>query len=306
MLVNSRYVFNDIVLESVLLSSNLTLCITIRCIILQEWQEKYPGCTWLAGPSPIDVYGKNYINKAMTDLAKLCDYENAERCTSHGKRKFGATCLVNDDAIWPEQTINLTRHSHYSTVGIYEKPSQKSIDHAIATLNDPGHSSAPFDYGDDVCVDDDRKPTAKVNFSFPLQDTKNSHFTTALTLYSNDNNTNSSDYTVQKSHCIENVTESFDDLAIVQASIPPPGPGQQYVAPNHGHPPHYIPPSTMQPRRYYIEEDAPPLPYYQPPPPPPQQHFQRCRIYVEEPPFQPPYYQGNGGFNQGRRYYYEE
>lgn len=128
----------------------------------------------------------------MKGLAELCTYTNAHLCTSHGKRKFGTTQLVNDNAIGPEQTINLTRHSHYSTVGIYEKPSQKSIDRAISTLNgfNQGDSQVPFDYGpQEMEVDDDRKVPAK-SIPSPLQDVTNTGFSTTLTLY-NQSNTDS-------------------------------------------------------------------------------------------------------------------
>lgn len=57
-------------------------------------------------------------------------------------------------------------------------------------------------------------------------------------------------------------------------------------------------PQPQPMRRYYIEESAPA------PPAPPTGR----RIYVEEPPQQPQFYQGNGAhqLNQGCRFYYEE
>jgi len=130
--------------------------------LLQAWKQVDPGCTWLAGPGPTDVYGKNTINEAMKKLAHLCGYDNPTRCTAHGKRKSGATAIVNAPGIGPKTTINLTRHSHYSTVAHYEAPQQESVDRCIFTLAGAGGGNSRG--GGGVAIgnddDDDKKPAA--------------------------------------------------------------------------------------------------------------------------------------------------
>jgi hypothetical protein len=77
--------------------------------LLKKWKKF--GLSWRANPAKNGVYGKNYINVQLKALAHICNYENPDRCTAHGKRKYAVSALVNSsENIASKEVCNRTRH----------------------------------------------------------------------------------------------------------------------------------------------------------------------------------------------------
>jgi len=116
------------------------------------------------------VIGENVIGKCTKELAKQCGFDNWERCTNHGNRKFAITKLVSTmDRDGGKLIQGAARHKSITSHSIYHKTNDKlkvSFQKALTGRELPplpslpkaslGKRSSP-----PPTPEDDRKPAAK-------------------------------------------------------------------------------------------------------------------------------------------------
>eukprot|EP00536_Pseudo-nitzschia_multiseries_P019077 jgi/Psemu1/58794/gm1.58794_g len=76
------------------------------------------------------VIGKNRINEILVLIAKWSGYENAERCTAHGKRHESISKVANA-GVSASLLKGLGGHAHLNTTTNYILPDQQAVDAAL-------------------------------------------------------------------------------------------------------------------------------------------------------------------------------
>ena len=88
-----------------------------------------------AGPGKNEVFGRNYFNKVLKDLAVACGYDNPMRCTAHGKRRGGNSAIVNSkEEICEKLRLKVCRHKSGKTNAQYTEFDADQRDKAIRAL----------------------------------------------------------------------------------------------------------------------------------------------------------------------------
>eukprot|EP00536_Pseudo-nitzschia_multiseries_P018476 jgi/Psemu1/55782/gm1.55782_g len=95
---------------------------------LQIWKKQ--GRPWRLNPSANQVIGKNRINEILVLIAKWSGYENAERCTAHGKRHESIFKVANA-GVSASLVKGLGGHAHLNTTTNYILPDQQAVDAAV-------------------------------------------------------------------------------------------------------------------------------------------------------------------------------
>ena len=78
--------------------------------------------------------GASCVNRASKRHALVFGFSNAQRCTSHGKRKQGCTAVHNAPGVGITTKLTCTRHSQLPIGAQYDHGTRDSNDRAIAAI----------------------------------------------------------------------------------------------------------------------------------------------------------------------------
>ena len=95
---------------------------------IAKWAAE--GCKWCLSPYPSMCLGPNIVNPKLKEIAKMCGFDNAERCTSHGNRRAGISKYANSGC-GPAVLKQAGGHSSLQMVATYHKLNQDAMDQAI-------------------------------------------------------------------------------------------------------------------------------------------------------------------------------
>ena len=88
-----------------------------------------------AGPGKNEVFGRNYFNKILKDLAVTCGYDNPMRCTAHGKQRGGNSAIVNlKEEICEKLQLKVCRHKLGKTNAQYTEFNANQHNKTICAL----------------------------------------------------------------------------------------------------------------------------------------------------------------------------
>jgi hypothetical protein len=94
-----------------------------------------------ANPKPNGVFGINYLNKQLVELAKLCGFTDPQRNTAHSKRKFTITALLSHHEEIGHQNIKVAaRHKTDDANRQYQRSAATLHDRRFRAIWGPGGS----------------------------------------------------------------------------------------------------------------------------------------------------------------------
>ena len=105
--------------------------------------------------NPNTVRGEGWFNDASIELAELCGYDNAKKCTSHGRRHDMISTVTNADGLGPAMQMALNRHASLETSAVYQVPNQACQDRATLALQPASNVMNNENVDPDNSSDDD-------------------------------------------------------------------------------------------------------------------------------------------------------
>jgi hypothetical protein len=109
-------------------------------VLRKDWRKQ--GQTWVLDPRPSGAMGHTQPNVYCKELAKICEYDNAQRCTGQGNRKAGISALANSsENIASKAVMVVARHTNANTNVTYQTTNAVTRDKTIRALQGGGRIS---------------------------------------------------------------------------------------------------------------------------------------------------------------------